>query len=113
MLPIGSQGNSCTVLKFIDVQYSINHIVCFIIGEALADGSTVKWKYFNITDGMTEEQIQEMTNEEMKAAEDECMRKNAWTVCEDICSRIDGEPAPSGDITAYVTHKEGIFIRTF
>ena len=68
--------------------------------------------FINIT-GMTVEQIQEMTNEEMIAAEDECMRRNAWKVCEDVCSRIDGEPAPSGDMTAYVTHKEGMFFRTF
>ena len=29
------------------------------------------------------EQIQEMTNEEIIATEDECMRKNAWRVCDD------------------------------
>lgn len=83
------------------------------LGEALADGTTIKRRYFSATDGMTVEQIQEMTNEEMIAVEDECMRKNAWKVCEDVCSRIDGKPAPSGDTTAYVTHKEGMFVCTF
>lgn len=77
-------------------------------GEALADGSTIKWKYFDAFDGMTEEQVQEMTSEELKAAEDECMMKNAWKVCGDVRSRIDGEPAPSGDMTAYVTLHEGM-----
>jgi len=82
-------------------------------GEALADGSTITWEHFNAFDGMTEEEVQEMTSEEMKAAEDECMRKNAWKVCEDVCSKIDGEPAPSGDMTAYVTHKEGKLVHVF
>ena len=77
-------------------------------GEALADGSTINWKHFNAADGMTEEHVEAMTSEQMKVAEDECMMRNAWKVCEDVCNRIDGEPAPSGDMTAYVTHKEGI-----
>ncbi len=29
-----------------------------LIGEALADGSTIPWKHFNAFDGMTEDQIQ-------------------------------------------------------
>jgi hypothetical protein len=79
-----------------------------LIGEALADGSTIPWKHFNAFDGMTEDQIQNMTIEEVKAAEDESMVKNAWKVCEDVCSRIHSEPAPSGDMTAYATQKEGL-----
>ena len=38
------------------------------------------------------------------------MEKNAWKVCDDICSRIDGEPGPHGDMTAYVTARKGIKI---
>lgn len=37
------------------------------LGGALADGTTIKRRYFSATDGMTVEQIQEMTYEE------ECM----------------------------------------
>ena len=84
----------------------IYNVYGMFLGEALADGSTIKWRYFDATDGMTVEQIQEMTNEEMIAAEDECMRRNAWKVCEDVCSRIDGEPAPSGDMMT-MRRKEG------
>ena len=58
---------------------------------------------------MAEDQIENMTMEEVKAAEDECMMKNAWKVCEDVCSRIHSEPAPSGDMIAYVTQKEGLW----
>lgn len=36
------------------------------------------------------------------------MEKNAWKVCEEVCSRIDGEPGPHGDMKAYVTEKKGI-----
>ena len=34
------------------------------LGGALADGTTIKRRYFSATDGMTMEQIQEMTYEE-------------------------------------------------
>ena len=37
-----------------------------------------------------------------------CMEKNVWKVCEYLCSRIDGEPGPHGDMTAYVTERKGI-----
>ena len=35
------------------------------------------------------------------------MEKNAWRVCGDVCARINGEPGPCGDMTAYVTQKSG------
>lgn len=38
-----------------------------LLGDALADGTTIKRRYFSATHGMTVEQIQEMTYEE------ECM----------------------------------------
>lgn len=70
----------------------------------------MKWKHFDPVDGLSEEELQKMTSDELKAAEDECMMKNAWKVCEDVCSRIDGEPAPSGDMSSYVTNREGSFV---
>lgn len=36
------------------------------------------------------------------------MEKNVWKVCEDLCSRIDGEPGAHGDMTAYVTERKGV-----
>ena len=44
----------------------------------------------------------------IKSLEAECMEKNAWQVCHDVASRINGEPAPCGDMIAYVTQKTGI-----
>lgn len=66
----------------------------------------MKWKYYKATDGLTAEQVEGMTNEELKSAEDDCMMKNAWKICEDVSNRIDGEPAPCGDMSSYVTKKK-------
>lgn len=62
--------------------------------RGLGDASTITWKHVNALDGMTAEQVQTMTSKQMKAAEGECMMKNAWKVCEDVYSRIECEPAP-------------------
>ena len=43
---------------------------------------------------------------ELEDLEKLCMEKNVWKVCDDICSRIDGEPGPHGDMTAYVTARK-------
>lgn len=77
-----------------------------IVGEALADGSTIKWQYFSLDDLSCEEKGQ-LSAEEIKAYEENCMEKNAWKVCSEVCCRINGEPAPCGDMTAHVTYKPG------
>ena len=79
-----------------------------IAGDALADGSTMKWQYHKALDGLTEDEIEKLSLEEIKSLEAECMEKNAWQVCHDVASRINGEPAPCGDMVSHVTQRTGI-----
>lgn len=80
-----------------------------ILGDALADGATIKWQYHKALEGLTEDEVEKICLEEIKGMEAECMEKNAWQVCHDVASRIDGEPAPCGDMIAYVTQRTGIY----
>lgn len=76
-----------------------------IPGDALADGSTMKWQHYKALEGLSEEELEKITLEEIKSLEAECLEKNAWKVCHDVATRINGEPAPCGDMTAYVTQR--------
>lgn len=79
-----------------------------IAGDALADGSTIKWQYYKALEGLTEDELEKLTLEEIKSLEAECMEKNAWQVYHDVASRINAEPAPCGDMIAHVTQRTGI-----
>jgi len=81
-----------------------------IAGDALADGSTIKWQYYKALEGLTDDEREQLTLEEIKSLEAECMEKNAWQVCRDVTSRINGEPAPCGDMIAHVTQRTGIVL---
>ena len=43
----------------------------------------------------------------MKELEAEAVERNAWRVAQDVVSRIDGEPGPTGDcMKAFVTNRK-------
>ena len=62
------------------------------IGEALVDGRALHWEYFQPTDLISEEELKTLTVEEMTELEAEEVERNAWSVAQDVVSRIDGEP---------------------
>jgi hypothetical protein len=68
------------------------------IGEALVDGSALKWNYFDALDGKCPEEIEKMTMQDITAEEDKCMERNAWKVADDVRCRIHMEPGPAGDL---------------
>lgn len=47
----------------------------FFVGDALADSSTKKWKYYSAIDGLTEEELQALSLEEVEELESKCMEK--------------------------------------
>lgn len=73
-------------------------------GEALVDGTALKWKYCTPFDDLTGKEIGELSSNELKEKDDLCMEKNAWRVAHDAAAMIDDEPDPAGDfIKCYVT----------
>ena len=77
------------------------------IGEALVDGTASKWENFKPFDGLTSEEIDELSPNELKEKEDLCMEKNAWRLARDVAAMIDDEPGLTGNfIKCYVTRQE-------
>ncbi|CAG2257072.1 unnamed protein product [Mytilus edulis] len=71
---------------------------------ALVDGATLKWDYHDAFEGMTSNDIQELTREEVEKRKSEAMEKNAWTTAEQVRLRIDDKKGPAGDfLKAYLT----------
>ena len=67
------------------------------IGDALVDGSALRWEYFKPFDGLTVEEIDALSASEVKQKERDCMEKNAWQVAQEVAAMVDDEPGPSGD----------------
>ncbi len=77
------------------------------IGEALVDGTALKWEYFTPFDGLTNEEIDELSSNELKEKDNLSMEKNVWRVAYDVAAMIDDESGPAGDfIKCYVTQRE-------
>ena len=64
------------------------------IGDALVDGGSLKWEYY--------EQYHDLEEDDLKR-----MKKNAWRVAEEVRLSIHGEPAPNGFLGAIVSEKPG------
>ena len=53
-------------------------------GDALVDGSALRWQYFKPFDGTTAVEIGALSANEVKQKEKECMEKNAWQVAQEV-----------------------------
>ena len=77
-------------------------------GEALVDGSALKWKYHEPFANLLPGEVEKLSAEEMKALEEKAMEQNAWHVARDVQARIDDEPGPAGDyMKAFITGVKG------
>ena len=63
------------------------------IADSVVDGATIEWETLKQYQGMTEDEIKDMSLEDFEAHENEKMTKNAWIVAEELVKRIDGAPA--------------------
>ncbi|VDI79877.1 Hypothetical predicted protein [Mytilus galloprovincialis] len=61
--------------------------------DALVDGATLTWQRFKAFDGMTEEEIKDMTIEDIKMHKEMIMEKNVWSVAEEVKLRVDDQKA--------------------
>lgn len=80
-------------------------------GDAVVDGSTLKWQYHRAFDGLTDAEVSELSVAEAKSLEAIAIEKNAVRVALELRNRIDGEPGPSGGyMKSYVTSAKGKYI---
>ena len=75
------------------------------IGDALVDGGTLTWEYYPIFDGLTDEEIENLSVEAHHRNEEVRLEKNAWRVAEEIAERIDGAPVLGEFIHSQLTPK--------
>ncbi len=68
------------------------------IGETLVDGSALKWEYFKALEGKSAKEIEAMTIDEIEKEEEECMKRNAWMVAEEVVEHVNMEPGPANDL---------------
>lgn len=74
------------------------------IGDALVDGGSLQWKFYDALGGLTQEEIKSLSLDDIKKREELAMEKNAWTVAKNVAERISDEPGPAGDyMQSYVT----------
>jgi hypothetical protein len=59
------------------------------IADSVVDGATIEWETLKQYQGMTEDEIKEMSLEDFEAHENQRMTKNAWIVAEELVKRID------------------------
>ena len=68
------------------------------------------WEYYPIFDGLTDEEIENLSIEAHYRNEEVRLEKNAWRVAEEIAERIDGAPLKGECIHSQLTPKLKILI---
>jgi hypothetical protein len=80
------------------------------VGDAICDGGPIDWEYKQQYEGLSEDQLSQMTIEGLEKSELDRMKYNAYKVCDELTMRIDGAPAPDGHMKAYSSEKsENLF----
>lgn len=59
------------------------------IGEALIDGGTMQWKFYDALDGLTQDEIAALSLDDIKKREELATEQNAWTVARNVPERIN------------------------
>lgn len=73
------------------------------VGDAICDGGPIQWEYKECYEGLSGEQLDGMTLEELEESEHQRMKYNAFKVCDEITLRTDGAPAPGGYMKAFTS----------
>jgi hypothetical protein len=62
------------------------------IADSVVDGATIEWETIKRYEGMTSEQISQMSVKQFEEYESDRMTKNAWIIANELVQRIDGAP---------------------
>ncbi len=73
------------------------------ISDAVVDGATIDWEKFKQFEGLTPEEVTNLSVKEFEQIEEARMQKNAWEVAKELVDRIDGAPVLSEMIKAYLS----------
>ena len=75
------------------------------IGDALVDGSALKWEYYKPFGGLSDEEIKNLSATKVKDKEAICMEtENVWQLDKHVTAMVDDEPGPAKDyVKCYTT----------
>lgn len=76
------------------------------LGDAIADGGTIEWEYYEQFHDLTDEQAQNLSLKEYTEHEEARMEKNAWKVSVDVENRLDDAPVLKEFVKAHLTKPE-------
>ena len=77
------------------------------VGNTLVDGGGIKWDHHSPFEGLSEEEIQQLSLDEYSTRMENAMESNAFRVATDLACRVDDAPGPGGDfMKAHVTPKQ-------
>ena len=71
------------------------------VGNAICYGGSIEWKHKKLLDDQSLEELQKTTSSEFESYELKRMQYNAFKVCEEAVSRVDGAPGPGGYLKAF------------
>ena len=75
------------------------------VGDAICDGGAILWEYKKPLEGLSENDIQKTSMNELEKHELQRMEYNAFKVCEELSMRIDGARGPGGYLKCYTSEK--------
>ena len=75
------------------------------VGDAICDGGSLLWEYRKPFDGLSDEEIEKMTVQELEEHELQRMEFNTYKVCEELTMKINGARAPGGYMKCYTSQK--------
>ena len=73
------------------------------VEDAICDGGSLKWKYKTVFSDLTQDEVENLTANDITEKELEVMKFNAFKVCEEVKNRCDGATAPGGHLKAFVS----------
>ena len=73
------------------------------IADGLCDGGSLQWEYKKMFDGLSDEELGELSPNDIEELELKIMKFNAIKVCEEVSHRLDGAPGPGGYLKSFVT----------
>ena len=83
-------------------QNEVEHVQSFI-ADALFDGGSLQWAYRKMFERTSEEDIEELSSNNVEELELKRMKFNTFKVCEDVSQRLDGATSPGGYLKSFVT----------
>lgn len=79
------------------------------VGDAICDGGPLKWEYKQPYEGFSNEQLNEISLDELESSELDRMKYNAFKVCDELRFHIEGAPASGGFMKAYTSQTNEYF----